>query len=170
MKRSQFLTVWIVFLTLTVQGVNPVVPIDTAHWYMQHSYDVQQYKLEVDLYNNYTSPFPKTFTAKEIITFRVDSTLNSIKLNAVSSSLEIDSVRLAGVSFTRLNDTLKIQRRRAYSPGAVVQVKVCYRHKAIADQAFYVSNGFVFTDFPPEGARIFAFSIFTIMLSTLASA
>ncbi|MFH1161366.1 MAG: M1 family aminopeptidase [bacterium] len=153
MKRIIFLSVCIFYLSLVVQGVNPAIPMDTAHWYMQHSYDVQQYKLEVDLYTNYTSPFPKTFSAKEIITFRVDSTLSSIKLNAVNTSLEIDSVRLAGISFTHLNDTLLIQLNQTYSPGAVVQLKVCYRHKAIADQALYVTNGFVFTDFPPEGAR-----------------
>jgi len=153
MNRHLLLSLSTLFFSIHTSGENPRMPIDTAHWYMQHSYDVQQYKLQIDLYNNYTAPFPKTFSAKENITFRVDSSLNSIKLNAVNSSLEIDSVGLAGISFIHLNDTLQIQLNQTYLPGATVEVKVCYRHKAVSDQAFYVINGFVFTDFPPEGAR-----------------
>ena len=134
-------------------GGNQVMPEDTAHWYMRHSYDVLQYALQVDLYNNYTSPFPKTFFASEIITLVVDSTLNTIKLNAVNTSLEVDSVGLSGTAFTHQNDTLRIQLNQTYSPGSILQVKIWYHHKAVTDQAFYVNNGFVFTDFPPEGAR-----------------
>jgi aminopeptidase N len=65
----------------------------------------------------------------------------------------VDSVGLSGTAFTHQNDTLRIQLNQTYSPGSILQVKIWYHHKAVTDQAFYVNNGFVFTDFPPEGAR-----------------
>jgi len=153
MKKISLCIVGILYLAVGVQARNPVLLTDTAHWYMEHSYDVLDYNLVVDLYHNYNTPFPKTFTAKETITFRVDSTLQTIKLNAINTSLEVDSVSLAGVAFSHSNDTLTIQLNQTYNPGAIVQVKIFYRHKEVADQGLYVSNGFVFTDFPPEGAR-----------------
>jgi aminopeptidase N len=140
-------------LNLGVTALTPAINVDTAHWYMEHSYDVLQYKLEVDLYDNYATPYTKTFTAIETITFRVDSTLTSIKLNALNTSLEVTAVELAGVSFTHTNDTLTLQLDQTYNPGAVVEVKIHYNHLNVADQGLYVSGGFVFTDFPPEGAR-----------------
>ena len=126
---------------------------DTAHWYMVHSFDVQNYKLTLDLYANYSVPYPKSFQATEEITFRIDTALNIIKLNAVNSSLQIDSVRMAGISFIHANDTLKIQLNRTYQSGEIATVRIIYQHKNVVDQAFYASGGFVFTDFPPEGAR-----------------
>jgi aminopeptidase N len=145
----------IAFLVLVLSNLHQALslPIDTAHFYMKHSYDVQKYKLDMDIYASFTSPYPKSFAAKEVITFKVDSALNSIKLNAVNSSLQIDSVRMAGISFTHSSDTLTIGLNRTYSPGEIVEVKICYQHKNVTDNAFYVSGGFVFTDFPPEGAR-----------------
>lgn len=126
---------------------------DTSHFYMRHSYDVLKYTLNFNLYQNFATPFPKSFSAKEVIKFRVDSTLSSIKLNAVAASLAIDSVGLAGSSFTVSGDTLKIQLNRVYNPGETAEVRICYKHNNVTDNAFYVSNGCVFTDFPPEGAR-----------------
>jgi len=134
-------------------SLSPAITTDTAHWYMEHSYDVLQYKLAVDLYANYATPFPKTFSAVENITFRVDSSLNSIKLNAIGTSLGIDVVGLSAVSFTHANDTLTLQLDQTYNPGDEVEVEIHYHHLDVADQGLYVSNGFVFTDFPPEGAR-----------------
>ncbi len=131
---------------------NPVT-IDTAHFYMKHSYDVLKYTLNIDLYSNFSSPFPKSFSAKEVIRFRADSVLNIIKLNAVATSLEIDSVGLAGISFSTLGDTLTVQLNRVYNPGEIAEVRICFKHKNVTDNAFYSSNGCVFTDFPPEGAR-----------------
>lgn len=119
----------------------------------RHSFDVLNYKLNLDIFACYTSPFPKTFTASNLITFKVDSTLNKIKLNAVNTSLTIDSVRMAGVSFTHAANILTINLDRTYSPGETASVKIYYKHKSIADGAFYVDNGFVFTDCEPEGAR-----------------
>jgi len=153
MKKLSLLLVFALSTSLGISAMNPAITTDTAHWYMEHSYDVLQYKLEVDLYDNYATPYPKTFSAKEVITFRVDSTLNSISLNAISTSLEVDSVSLAALTFTHANDTLTLQLDQTYNPGDVVEVKICYRHLDVADQGLYVSGGFVFTDFPPEGAR-----------------
>ena len=153
MKKSFLFLVFALSASIGTSAMTPAITTDTAHWYMEHSYDVLQYKLEVDLYDNYTTPYPKTFTATEIITFRVDSTLNSIMLNAINTSLEIDSVNLAAVSYTHTNDTLTLQLDQTYNPGDVVEVKINYRHLDVADQGLYVSGGFVFTDFPPEGAR-----------------
>ncbi|MFH1296038.1 MAG: M1 family aminopeptidase [Bacteroidota bacterium] len=153
MKQLSLFLVFALSSCFGLSATTPAIISDTAHWYMEHSYDVQQYKLEVDLYVNYTTPYPKTFSATEFITFRVDSTLNSIQLNAINTSLEVDSVGLAAISFTHTNDTLTLQLDQTYNPGALVEVNVWYRHLNVADQGLYVSGGFVFTDFPPEGAR-----------------
>ncbi|MEI8226581.1 MAG: M1 family aminopeptidase, partial [Bacteroidota bacterium] len=145
----------IVFLFLLSNSLQQAIslPADTAHYYMKHSYDVQKYQIDMDIYASFTAPYPKSFSAKEVITFKVDSALNSIKLNAVNSSLQIDSVRMAGISFTHSSDTLGIILNRTYQPGETVNVRICYQHKNVSDNAFYASNGYVFTDFPPEGAR-----------------
>ena len=119
----------------------------------RHSFDVLNYTLNLDIFACYTSPFPKSFTASNLITFKVDSTLSEIRLNAVNTSLIIDSVRLAGNSFTHVADILTITLGRTYNPGEIAEVMLYYRHKNVTDGAFYVSNGFVFTDCEPEGAR-----------------
>jgi len=118
-----------------------------------HSFDVLNYKLDVNLYACYSSPYSHLFSGKDIITFKVDSTLGSIILNAANSSLIVDSVGLAAISFTHSDNYLTLQLDRVYNPGEVVSVKVNYTHKNFNDNAFYVKNGFVFTDCEPEGAR-----------------
>ncbi|MEI7981726.1 MAG: M1 family aminopeptidase [Bacteroidota bacterium] len=118
-----------------------------------HSFNVLKYTLNLNLYQCYKSPYPKTFTAFNVVKFKVDSTLNSIKLDAVNSSLIIDSVRLAGISFSHSNDILTIQLDQIYNIGDTVEVKIFYRHKNIQDYAFYVKSGMLFTDSEPEGAR-----------------
>ncbi|MCK9205402.1 MAG: hypothetical protein M0P58_13355, partial [Bacteroidales bacterium] len=119
----------------------------------EHAFDVLKYTLDLNLYACYTSPYPKSFTASNTIRFKVDSTLSNIKLNAVNSSLIIDSVRLAGISFTNSNNILTIQLDQTYEIGDTVDVKIYYRHKNVTDYAFYVRTGVVFTDCEPEGAR-----------------
>ena len=118
-----------------------------------HSFDVINYSLNLDLYKCYSGTYPNDFKGSNIITFKVDSTLNSITLNAVNSSLTIDSVRMAGVSFAHSGNILTITLDRQYNPGEIVSVKVNYTHKNVDDNAFYTSGGFVFTDSEPEGAR-----------------
>jgi aminopeptidase N len=119
-----------------------------------HSFNVLDYNLHLDIYSCFQSPYPKSFTAVEIITFRVDSSLNSIQMDAVNSSLIIDSVRMSAVSFNHNNDLLSISLNRTYQPGETTGVKIYYRHKNVADNAFYNYSGSVYTDCEPEGARM----------------
>ncbi len=118
-----------------------------------HSFDVLNYRLDLNLYQNFLSPYSHYFKGSNIMTFLVDSTLSSIRLNAVKSSITVDSVRMAGSSFTQSATILTIQLDRQYNPGETVDVKICYHHNNITDQVFNVKNGFVFTDCEPEGAR-----------------
>lgn len=119
----------------------------------RHKFDVLNYDLDLDIYHCYASPYPKSFTAEAIVTFRVDTALSQIALNAVNSSLQINSVGLAGTSFQHVNDTLYIQLDNHYQPGQVAEVSISYNHLNVSDNAFYVGNGFVFTDCEPQGAR-----------------
>lgn len=127
--------------------------IDTAHFYMKHSYDVLRYQLNLDLFNCYSTPPSRSFIAKEVITIKADSSLPFLRLNAVNTSLGVDSVGLAGVSFLHLSDTLTIQLSRTFQPGETTDVAIYYHHKNVSDNAFYAAGGYVFTDTPPEGAR-----------------
>ncbi len=119
----------------------------------RHAYDVLEYKLNIDLYANFTSPYPKTFTASETIHVRVDSILNQLQLNAVNYSLAVDSVGMAGWYFEHDNDTLTIELDDIYYPGDSLYVTIFYKHKNVIDHAFNVGNGMVFTDCEPQRAR-----------------
>jgi len=119
----------------------------------RHSFDVLNYTLDFDLWNNFQSPYPQSFTAQEIISFRVDTALNMIKLDAVNTSIEIHEIGISGSSFTHLDDTLSITLDRVYNPDEIVEVSISYSHKNVEDGAFYVNGGFIFTDNEPEGAR-----------------
>ena len=147
MKRILFMATWLLFLAIPLFS-GALGTTDTATYCMKHSYDVLNYKLSLDIYGCFTSPYPDSFTAKEEIAFRVDSALNAIRLNAVNSSMDIDSVRMAGVTFTHANDTLTVNLNRTYNPGEVVTVRISYRHKDANDHAFYATSGAVFTDCP----------------------
>ncbi len=119
----------------------------------KHSYDVLNYTMNINLMNNYTSPYPASFSANLIIKFQIDTALNAIVLNAVNASLVIDSVKLAGTGFSHVSDLLTVNLDRTYLPGEITQVQLYYRHNNINDGAVYTSNGFFFTDCEPEGAR-----------------
>jgi aminopeptidase N len=119
----------------------------------QHSFDVKQYTMNVDFYNNFFAPYPHDFTADLVVSFEVDSTLNSISLNAVNTSLQINEVGLAGISFTHSANILTIQLDQTYQPGDTVEVSINYTHLNVNDGAFNASGGFVFTDCEPQGAR-----------------
>ncbi|MEO8167458.1 MAG: M1 family aminopeptidase, partial [bacterium] len=119
----------------------------------RHSFDVLNYKLNLDIYNCFLSPYPKSFTASNEITFRVDTMLQSIGLDATNASLTIDSVAMAGVSFSHAGNILTINLNRTYNPNDTATVKIYYRHNNVTDNGFYVSNGMVFTDAEPQGAR-----------------
>ncbi len=119
----------------------------------RHMYDVLEYKLDLDLYSNFISPYPKSYIGSVTIHFRVDSLLNSIELNAGNFSLQIDSVGMAGLYFEHENDTLRIDLDNIYYPGDSLYVKIFYKHKNVIDNNFYSSGGTVFTDSEPQGAR-----------------
>jgi aminopeptidase N len=118
-----------------------------------HSYDVLSYTMSLNIYNSFFSPFPANFAAKLIILIKADSVINFINLDADTTSLTIDSVNIAGVSFTHINNILKVQLKETYHPGEQFQVKICYHHNNVTDHAFYATGTHVFTDCEPEGAR-----------------
>jgi aminopeptidase N len=118
-----------------------------------HTFDVLDYKLNLDIYNCFISPYPKSFTGSVVVKFKVDSTLNQIVLDAVNTSMVVDSLGFAGASFTHASNKLNITLDSTYSPGDTVEVKIYYRHNNVSDNAFYASGGTVFTDNEPEGAR-----------------
>jgi aminopeptidase N len=119
----------------------------------QHSFDVKKYAINADFYDNFFSPFPNGFTADLVVSFEVDSVLNSISLNANNTSLQINEVGLAAVSFSHTANILTIQLDETYQPGEMAEVSINYTHLDVYDGAFYASGGFVFTDCEPQGAR-----------------
>lgn len=132
-------------------------PSDRSPNTPKHSYDVLNYKLNLDIYNCFKNSV-RNFTGTEQLTFRVDSTLNSIQLNSVYTSIGIDSVRLlsgANLVFAHSSTTnlLTITLDRTYNPGETVNLVIKYNHKNVSDGSFNVSSGFVYTDCEPEGAR-----------------
>lgn len=169
MKNLFLLFIFLMFLTVSglsqnYNGKNNFLHNNGRHYLFNnpaHSYDVLDYKINTDVRHCFSSPYPKNFNASVIIKFKVDSVLNSINLDAVYSSLGIDSVRLIPnnliLSFQHNQSTniLTITLDRQYNPGENVQVKIYYNHKNVSDNAFYASSGYVFTDFPPQGARKF---------------
>ena len=136
-------------ILINPQDVSPNTP--------RHTYDVTNYKLNLDIYNCFKTSV-RTFTGTEQITFRVDSTLNSIQLNSVYTSLGIDSVKLLGganlvFSHSSSTNMLTITLDRTYTPGETVNVVIKYNHKNVSDGYFNVGSGYVYTDCEPEGAR-----------------
>ncbi len=125
----------------------------------RHSYDVLKYTLNLNIYNCFKTPGSKAYSGSNIVNFRVDSTLNSIQLNAVYTSLVIDSVRLLNgtvLNFNHSNSTniLTVTLDRTYNPAEIVTIKIYYRHNNVTDNAFNSNtSGYVFTDCEPEGAR-----------------
>ncbi len=118
-----------------------------------HAIDVLDYRLALDLYACFLPPYPASFNGTESIAFQAVSPVSSIQLDAVNTSLEITAVGAAGRAFTHESDILSIALDRQYDPGEVGEVFVSYKHKNVADNAFYVGGGMVFTDCEPEGAR-----------------
>jgi hypothetical protein len=86
-------------------------------------FNIIHYMLDFDLYDNFITPYPRTFNALEVVTFRVDTTLNSIHLDAVNTSLGIDSVGLSAISFTHADNVLNIQLDNTYQPNDIVDIK-----------------------------------------------
>ena len=72
----------------------------------KHSFDVLKYNMNIDLYDNFDSPYPHDFVNDLVVRFKVDSALNSIQLDANSNSIQINSVGMAATSFTHNNNIL----------------------------------------------------------------
>lgn len=119
----------------------------------RHKYDVLNYNIYVDIRNCFFSPYPRSFTGDVVMTFRVDSVLSSITLNAVNSAIVVTSVGLAGVSFTHTSDVLTINLNRPYNVGEIAQVGISYQRQNVTGNGFYAGNGGIFTDSEPGGAR-----------------
>jgi aminopeptidase N len=116
--------------------------------------DMLNYKVYLDIYSCFASPWSHAFTATQEITARSTSSITDISLNASTTSMVIDSVRLNGASFTHTSNILKVTLDRTYTPGETLRVKIYYRHLNVTDGSIYVqSPGFFFTDAEPEGTR-----------------
>ncbi|MGB4929107.1 MAG: hypothetical protein WBP43_03995, partial [Chitinophagales bacterium] len=50
-----------------------------------HRFDVLNYELHLDLYDNFLPPYPSLYYATEIITLEVDSTLSALVFDAKKS-------------------------------------------------------------------------------------
>jgi aminopeptidase N len=118
-----------------------------------NAYHTLNYKMNIDIYHCFTFPYSNDFTASLTITLKADSTINSVILNAIDSSLRIDSVGLTGMSFTHSDNLLSVSLDHVYQPGDTILISVCYRHNAVKDGAFTAGEGMVFTNCEPEGAR-----------------
>jgi aminopeptidase N len=136
-----------------IRGPVPLKSADFSPNSPKHSFDVQNYTLNLDIFNCYTSPYSHYFTASNTVTFRVDTALSQISLNAENASLVIDSVSDPCVSFTHGNDILEIQLDQTYNPNDEITLTIYYKHNNVEEGGFYANNGFVFTDCEPEGAR-----------------
>ncbi|MEI6346421.1 MAG: M1 family aminopeptidase [Bacteroidota bacterium] len=118
-----------------------------------HAYNALHYKLQLDWYRSYSSPYNHDYKAIATLKFVADSILNSIQLDAADSSILVDSVKLSGVIFTQSNNILTINLDSTYHPTDTVSVLIYYTHKNTVDKAFHAEDGFVFTDCSPEKAR-----------------
>jgi aminopeptidase N len=109
--------------------------------------------MNINLYNCFTFPYSNEFSASLVIKGKADSALNSILLDAIDSSLRIDSVGLAGISFTHSNDLLWVNLDHLYQPGDTINISVFYRHNKVNDGAFIAGDSMAFTNCEPERAR-----------------
>lgn len=107
----------------------------------KHTFDVLDYKLNLDIRSCFISPYPKSFNGSVKVKFRVDTALSAINLNAINTSIVVNSVSLSGVSFTHTGNILTVTLNRTYNPGEVTEVMINYSHQNVTDNAFYVSNG-----------------------------
>ena len=118
-----------------------------------NTFNAVSYDLDINLYNCFIKPFPRSFEANVTVTVRALAEINSINLNADNYSLIIDSVALSGNSFLHSNNILSVGLSRMYDSSEVLDIKIYYRHKDVIDSSFIVRDGIVYTDCQPIGAR-----------------
>jgi len=131
--------------TLVLQKFTKTVPTQ--------KFDVQNYTLNLDLFNCFTTPFSHYFTATDTVTFKALESISSVKLNAANNTIDIMQIGEAGISYTHTEDTLAITLNQTYNAGEIFKVAINYTHKNIEDYSFYAQDGMVFTDCEPQGAR-----------------
>lgn len=117
------------------------------------SYDVLGYEIELDLYNCFIKPYPFTFTASEVISVKAQSRISSIELDAVNTSLDIESVSMNGKYFNQNGNILTVELDKNYDKDEEFNVQIFYSHKNHYDSSFIVRGGIVYTDCEPIGAR-----------------
>lgn len=117
------------------------------------SFDVLNYSLELNLYNNFSSPYTHYFDGKETITLKSLQNLDKIILNASSKSLVIDSVIGNKILFKHQNDSLIIKSEKVIKKDNKIILQIFYHHKDVIDESFFVKDGMLFTMNAPEGAR-----------------
>ncbi len=119
----------------------------------QRTVNVLNYHLNLNLFNCFIKPYPRSYTANEVITIRAEKNTEEIRLNAHNASLMIDSVSISGKTFTHSGDILSINLDRIYDSSEVFDVRIYFRHKDVIDSSFIVRDGIVYTDCEPIGAR-----------------
>ena len=119
----------------------------------ERTFNVLNYEINLDLYNCFIKPYPRSYSANELITFRAEKNIEEIRLNAENTSLIIDSVSRSGKSFTHSGNILTINLDRTYDSSEVSEVRIYFRHKDIIDSSFIVRDGIAYTDCEPIGAR-----------------
>lgn len=116
-------------------------------------FDVTNYSMHLNLYDNFIKPFPHSFNGYIEVSFTAKKDLDSIKLNASNKSITISSVSLDGKIFKHSKDALFISLIKKIKSGKLFKIGITYSHKDVEDGAFYVKDGMLFTMNAPEGAR-----------------
>jgi hypothetical protein len=78
-------------------------------------FDILHYKLNLDLYNCFISPFAQSFKGFAKIKIKADTEINDIVLDASSHSIEIDSTSGNIQSFNHSDDKLNLTFRNSIS-------------------------------------------------------
>ncbi len=115
--------------------------------------NVLSYDLDANFYHCFLPPYPNSFDATVSSRLLTLSATDSILFNASNNSLVIEEVWGDAVSFTHTGNVLTLSLDHVFQPGDTIDLTIRYHHNDINDNAFYASNGFVFTDCEPEGAR-----------------
>ncbi len=120
---------------------------------LEKDFDILKYKLEVDLFNNYSQPFSHSFSGNVLVELKALADLNELKLNASSFSIMIDKIEGEEISYEHKSDTLFVNFGKIIKRNSVTKIKIFYSHNDVFDGAFFVKDGMLFTNNAPQGAR-----------------
>jgi aminopeptidase N len=118
-----------------------------------NSVNIINYDINLDIYDCFLKPYPSSFNASVTISAVTSKEASQIDLDAVSSSISIDSIGGAGTSYRYTDNIVTINLDRYYEEGETFELTIYYQHKNIRDSAFYSRDGLVFTDCEASGAR-----------------